>query len=123
MSRTRKSAKAAGTRFETLVATYLRENLDDRIERRTRSGSRDRGDISGVRHRGERVVLECKDTARTDLAGWIREAHLEARNDDARVGVVVAKRRGITNPADQWVHMTLADLAWLLGADHPTYDE
>ena len=123
MSRTRKSAKAAGTRFETLVATYLSENVDDRIERRTRSGARDRGDISGVRHRGERVVLECKDTARTDLAGWIREAHLEAGNDDARIGVVVHKRRGTTNPAQQWVHMTLADLAWLLGADHPTYDE
>lgn len=123
MSRTRTSARAAGARFERQIADWLAAHLDDRIDRRVKTGTKDRGDIGGIRHRGERVVLECKDTARTDLAGWIREAHLEARNDDARVGVVVAKRRGTTNPADQWVHMTLADLAWLLGADHPTYDE
>ena len=123
MTRSRASARAAGARFERQVADWLAANLDDRIDRRVKTGSKDRGDIGGVRHRGERVVLELKDTARTDLAGWIREAHLEARNDDARIGVVVAKRRGTTNPADQWVHMTLADLGWLLGADHPTYDE
>ena len=123
MTRSRASARAAGARFERSIADWLAEHLDDRIDRRVKRGLKDRGDIGGVRHRGERVVLELKDTARTDLAGWIREAHLEARNDDARIGVVVAKRRGTTNPADQWVHMTLADLAWLLGADHPTYDE
>lgn len=123
MTRNRKSAKAAGARFERQIADWLAANLDDRIDRKARTGSKDRGDIGGVRHRGERVVLECKDTARTDLAGWIREAHLEAQNDDARVGVVVHKRRGTADPAQQWVAMTLADLAWLLGADHPTYDE
>lgn len=123
MTRSRASARAAGARFERSIADWLASNLDDRIDRRVKTGAKDRGDIGGIRHRGERVVLELKDTARTDLAGWIREAHLEARNDDARIGVVVHKRRGTTNPADQWVHMTLADLAWLLGADHPTYDE
>ncbi|MEU2418854.1 hypothetical protein ABZ546_13840 [Brachybacterium paraconglomeratum] len=123
MTRTRASARAAGARFERSIADWLAQHLDDRIDRRVKTGARDRGDIGGVRHRGERVVLECKDTARTDLAGWIREAHLEAGNDDARIGVVVHKRRGTADPAQQWVHMTLADLAWLLGADHPTYDE
>ncbi|MGO1569600.1 MAG: hypothetical protein ACTHXC_16370 [Brachybacterium sp.] len=123
MTRSRSSAKAAGARFERQIADWLAEHLDDRIDRKARTGSKDRGDIGGVRHRGERVVLELKDTARTDLAGWIREAHLEARNDDARIGAVVHKRRGTADPAQQWVSMTLADLAWLLGADHPTYDE
>lgn len=123
MTRSRASARAAGVRFERSIADWLAQHLDDRIDRRVKTGAKDRGDIGGVRHRGERVVLECKDTARTDLAGWIREAHLEAMNDDAHVGVVVAKRRGTTDPAQQWVHMTLADLAWLLGADKPHYDE
>lgn len=123
MTRSRASARAAGARFERSIADWLAQNLDDRIDRRVKTGAKDRGDIGGVRHRGERVVLECKDTTRTDLAGWIREAHLEARHDDARIGVVVHKRRGTTNPAQQWVHMTLEDLAWLLGADHPNYDE
>lgn len=123
MSRTRASARAAGARFERQIADWLAEHLDDRIDRRVKHGSKDRGDIGGIRHRGERVVLELKDTARLDLPGWIREAHLEAQNDDARIGVVVHKRRGTADPAQQWVAMTVADLAWLLGADHPTYDE
>ena len=123
MSRTRASARAAGARFERQIADWLAQHLDDRIDRRVKTGSKDRGDIGGVRHRGERVVLELKDTARTDLPGWIREAHLEAGNDDAAIGVVVHKRRGTADPAQQWVAMTVADLAWLLGADHPTYDE
>lgn len=123
MSRTRASARAAGARFERQIADWLAEHLDDRIDRRVKHGSKDRGDIGGVRHRGRRVVLELKDTARLDLAGWIREAHLEAGNDDAAIGVVVHKRRGTADPAQQWVAMTVADLAWLLGADHPTYDE
>lgn len=123
MTRTRASARAAGARFERQIADWLAQHLDDRIDRRVKTGAKDRGDIGGVRHRGRRVVLELKDTARTDLAGWTREAHLEARNDDAAIGIVIHKRRGITDPAQQWVHMTLKDLAWLLGADHPTYDE
>lgn len=124
MARTNRSARAAGTRHETTVAQYLADALeDDRIERRARTGAKDRGDIAGIRHRGRRVVIECKNTTRTNLAGWIREAHLEAGNDDAAIGVVVAKRHGNANPSQQWVHMTLADLAWLLGADHPNYDE
>ena len=38
--RTRASARAAGTRFESQVAAYLRDRLgDDRIERRARTGA------------------------------------------------------------------------------------
>ena len=124
MARSRASAKAAGTRHESSVVQYLAEHLDDdRIERRSKSGAKDRGDVAGVRHRGQRVVIEAKNTTRTDLAGWIREAHREAGNDDAAIGVVVSKRHGVGDPAQQWVHMTLADFAWLIGADAPEYDD
>lgn len=114
MTRTRKSAKAAGARFESLVAEYLSEHVDDRIERRTRHGAKDRGDIGGLRHMGARVVVECKSTARTDLAGWAAEAETERGNDDATVGVVIHKRHGKGQPADQWVTMTLGDFVALL---------
>lgn len=120
MSRNRASAKAAGTRMETLVASYLAEALDDdRIERRARTGANDRGDISGVRTAlGQRVVIEVKDYGGRVLPGpWIGEALTEAGNDDAPVGVVVAKRRGTTVPGDQYVLMTLHDLAVLLGGE------
>lgn len=119
MSRTRKSAKNAGTAMETLVARYLSEALsDDRIERRRLSGSRDRGDIAGVRTvLGERVVIEVKDYGgRIEAGPWLNEAAVEAGNDDAAAGIVVAKRRGTTNPEDQIVLLTLRDLAVLLGA-------
>lgn len=115
MARSRKSAKAAGAKFERQVADYLRDHVDDRIDRRVKMGSADRGDIANVRTpANNRVVVECKDTARPDLSGWAREAEVERINDSALVGVVVHKRVGKGQPADQWVAMTLADLVALL---------
>jgi len=115
MTRNRASAKKAGSRFETLVATYLAEALsDDRIERRARTGAKDRGDIAGVRHMGARVVVECKDCARPALAQWAAEAEIERGNDDAVAGLIVHKRHGRGDPADQWVTCTLGDLVALL---------
>ncbi|AHH22129.1 hypothetical protein NONO_c73730 [Nocardia nova SH22a] len=115
MSRTRASAKKAGAAFERSIADALAEALDDdRIDRRVRNGAKDRGDIAGVRAHGQRVVIETKDCARQDLPGWIREAHQEAANDGALVGVVVSKRRGVADPMSQWVHMELRDLVALI---------
>lgn len=115
MTRNRKSAKAAGSRFERETAEALAQALgDDRIERRAKSGTKDRGDIAGVRLHGQRVVIEAKNCARTDLAGWTREAEIERGNDDALIGVVVSKRHGNGNPLDQWVHMTLREFATIL---------
>lgn len=120
MSRSRASAKQAGTAFEGLVARYLARVLDDdRIERRAKSGSKDRGDIGGVRTMaGERVVIECKDVRKMDLSGWVNEAETERGNDDAAVGVVVHKRAkyGAKNMGGTYVTMTLANYAVLLGA-------
>ena len=115
MTRNRNSAKAAGQRFESLVAAYLNRHVDDRIERRRQGGNQDRGDISGLRHMGQRIVLECKDYGGQLKPGpWIEETERERLNDSAGVGIVVAKRRGTTNPGDQFVLMTLADLVALL---------
>lgn len=120
MTRNRRSAKQAGSLFESHVAGFLADALDDdRIERRAKNGSKDRGDIGSVRTTtGERVVVETKDYGgRLSPSEWIREAHTEAGNDDAVVGVVVAKRRGYgaSQMGEQYVLMTLADLAVLLG--------
>lgn len=116
MSRTRASAKAAGTRFETEVARYLADALaDDRIERRAKTGSKDRGDIGGVRApHGGRVVVECKNVSRLQLAAWVGEADVERGNDDAVVGLVVHKRHGVGAPGAQYVTCTLDDLIALL---------
>lgn len=104
--------------METLVTGYLRDTLgDDRIERRRQSGAKDRGDIGGVRTAlGERLVIEVKDYGGRLMPGpWVEEAAVEAGNDDAPAGVVVAKRRGTTVPGDQFVLMSLRSLSVLLG--------
>ncbi|MGH3499833.1 MAG: hypothetical protein ACRDQA_02850 [Nocardioidaceae bacterium] len=120
MSRNRASAKSAGARFETLVADHLAKHIDDRIERRKSNGINDRGDIGGLRHMGGRIVVEVKDYGGRLLPGpWTDEADIERGNDDAVAGIVVAKRRGETDPDDQFVLMTVADLIGLLTGERP----
>lgn len=111
-----KSAKAAGSWMEKITAEFLAFRLaDDRIERRTKNGSKDRGDITGVKTlQGGRVVIECKNTSRDNLPGWIAEAEVERGNDDALLAVVVHKKHGTANPADQYVSMSLETFAVLL---------
>ena len=114
MTRNRRSAKAAGTRFERQIADALAAHVDDRIDRRVKTGARDRGDIAAVRLHGQRIVIECKDVARLDLPGWTREVEDERGNDDALAGVVIHKRRGTADPLRQWVTLTVRDLAAIL---------
>lgn len=120
MTRNRSSARDAGTKHETSTAAYLAEYVDDRIERRQRNGAKDRGDVSGLRHMGERVVVECKNAGgRIDAAGWTAQAEVERLNDDATSCFVVAKRRGTTAAGDQWVLTTLRDLVALITGSRP----
>ncbi len=67
MTRSNRSAKAAGSKTERDTADYLAEHIDDRIDRRVKTGAKDRGDIGGVRLspalRGGKVVIECKNVA------------------------------------------------------------
>ena len=115
MTRSRQSARAAGSRFERTIADYLAFILDDGcIDRRPKTGAKDRGDIGGLRIHGQRIVAECKNTTRLALPEWTGEAHIEAGNDDALVGVVIHKRHGVGYPGRQWVAMTVDDLAALI---------
>lgn len=123
MARNRASAKKAGASFEALVANYLNAHVDDRIERRTKNGAKDRGDISGLRHMGERVVVECKNTSKMSLATWAREADIERGNDDALVGVIAHKRHGKGQPQDQWVSMSLGEFVALLTGSREHLEE
>jgi len=119
-SRSRASAKTAGARFERRIADYLAAHVDDRIDRRTRNGAKDRGDIGGVRATGGgRVVLECKDTARPNLSAHHAEAETARGNDDAVAALLVHKRHGVSDPGRQWVTMTVNDLVALLTGHRP----
>lgn len=115
MTRSRRSAKAAGSGFERDIADCLAEVWDDRIDRRVKTGARDKGDIAGLRVAGRKVVVECKEYGgRFHVGEWLTEAETERLNDDAVAGIVVAKRRGVTDPLQQVVLMTVHDLVTLL---------
>lgn len=120
MTRTRASAKAAGARFERMIADYLATHIDDRIDRRVKTGAKDKGDIAGLRHMGGRIVVEAKDYGGRILLGpWLREVDIERGNDDAIAGVVAVKRRATADPGDQVVAMTLRDFVALITGTRP----
>ena len=108
-------SKARGTAFETAVVDWLSSALGAEpgtIHREALHGTRDVGDIGGIRVFGRRVVIECKSySGRDRMAEWLREAEAERGNADALAGVVVSKRKGIGDmrTGEQLVSMTLKD--------------
>lgn len=115
MTRSRQSAKSAGTRFERQIADHLNARLPGRIDRQARTGAKDKGDIAGVTTTGgQAIAIECKNVTRTQLANWIHEAHTEADNLGAAAGIIIHKRHGRSAPDAQWVTMTVADLTAIL---------
>lgn len=115
MGRNLRSAKAAGSKFERLIADHLDDRLYGlHVDRQARTGARDSGDIAGVHISGKRIAIECKNVTRMDLPKWTREAHTEAGNIGGAAGVVIHKRHGNGKPEDQWVTMTVTDLVTII---------
>ena len=113
--RSRASAKKAGAGFVRECADWLKGHGFPFAEKAPLWGAKDKGDIVHVRTRGgRRVVIEAKNCAKIDLAGWAAEAEAERLNDAAVAGVVLHKRHGVTDPSRQWVTMTLADFAAII---------
>lgn len=111
-----------GATFERLVADYLAGVLDDDgIDRQIKTGSKDKGDVRGVKVHGQRVAVQCKNTTRTSLSAWVNEVEDQRGNLDALAGVVVHKRtgKGKAQMGEQYVTMTLANLAALLAGARP----
>ena len=108
-----------GSSFERLIADYFKANGFPFADRRVKTGAKDRGDVGGVHVHGQPVVLEAKNTSRTELGTWAGEAEVERLNDDALVGVVVHKRHGKGKPGDQWVTMTVDDFVAVLTGNRP----
>ena len=102
-----------GALFEALAVEYMARRLgDDRIERRVMGGTNDRGDISGLRIRGKRLVVECKNHRRMELAEWVDEAEVERLNGDAECKCVLHQRKGCGEKSfgGNYVTMELDDL-------------
>jgi hypothetical protein len=114
MSRSRASAKKAGSLFEREIADAFAGTVDDRIDRAVKRGTKDIGDVAGLRFHGQKIAVEVKNEAKVKLAGWAAEAEVERQNLGALAGVVVHKRHGKGDPMDQWVTMTMREFVSLM---------
>ena len=112
MARSRASAKQAGTRFESAIVDALKAHGWPHVERRAKTGAKDRGDITGI----PGVVIEAKDTAKFEPARFLTEAQTERDNDGADIGVAWIKRRGKSDAANAYVLMDGRTLMHLLKA-------
>lgn len=102
--------KQKGTSFETLIVRYLADNGFPHAERRALAGVNDLGDITGT----PGIVWECKNHKTLSFSEWLAEAETERVNAGADFGIVIAKRRGRGDAADQYAVLTVEHLVWLL---------
>lgn len=121
MGRNRNSAKQAGARFERVIADCFRDHVSEFIDRRVKTGAADKGDLANLRSAHDlRVVAELKDYGgRFEVGSWLKEVEVERVNDEAQVGIVVAKRRGHADPLDQVILMTVRDYVALSTGQRP----
>lgn len=90
--------KALGTDYETANVVYARERTGDgRIERRAMHGSRDMGDVYGIRAHGHEGIMECKRVERLSdglLDKFKAQALAERGNADADFVLLSVWRKG-----------------------------
>lgn len=112
--------RTIGTRAETAVVNYLRDNGFPYAERRALQGALDKGDITGT----PGLVWEVKGGATAMGAGelliqrWLAEAETERVNAGAARALLVVQRKGYGPArAGYWlvyepVHTGTHPLAW-----------
>ena len=97
-------ARTKGTAFETLILEGIQAYIPD-AHRLGMQGAKDCGDIWLPRSR--RYIVEAKNCATLDLAGWAKEAQVEADNAAKPFWAIAHKRRGCNTPFPQWITTTL----------------
>lgn len=114
-----------GPRFERELLDYLRGERYD-AERLRLTGTEDEGDLAirlgfVVSNSIDRIIIEAKNVARMDLAGWVAEAETEAENYAAHRNlatapgfIVVHKRKG-KGVAKSYVTTTLEEYLRQIG--------
>lgn len=115
-------SKAKGTAWESAIVKHLQGHGFPHAERRTLSGSEDKGDINAA----PGLVIEAKNQSRHSFAEWLDEAIAEAKNADDAVGMVWAHRRGKSSPADAYVvtdGATFTRLLRMAGFGNPIEEE
>lgn len=110
-----------GTRYETSIKDWLRDNGWPYADRKVLEGSEDKGDI----RLSERVpfVIEAKTakstTDRASLGTFVKELEVEVKNANAECGAVVFKRKGTTDIGNHYAIMPVHMLNDLLKRAYP----
>jgi hypothetical protein len=99
-------SRAKGTAFESSLLPALATRWPA-VDRSALHGRLDRGDFVNT----GRITIEAKNEKRIDLSGYLEEAQAEAWNAGNALYCCIIKRRGVTNPMNQYV---LTDVATLL---------
>jgi hypothetical protein len=102
--------KARGSAFETDVVNVLRAYGHIHAARTLAGGREDRGDIQGVND----LVIQAKRHKEYNFGPWLDEARAQAVNGHTNNYMVVAKRRGVSDPAESFAVMPLRQMAKLL---------
>lgn len=103
------TSRRKGNRAEVEVVRLLREHgYEVETSRAARGGYQSGADIVG----DFPMVIEVKNQAKLDLAGWWAQAEYQA---NGRLPVVIHKRVGKSDPAEWWVTMDVKTLLRLLG--------
>lgn len=97
--------KRKGDEAERRVAAWLAAHGWPYAERQLGAGRKaDVGDIAGL----PGIVVEVKNHRTLALSAWLRELDAETVNARAEHGVLVVKRKGVSN-AGQWYAVTTLD--------------
>ena len=99
--------KAKGSAFERIIANYLAERMP--CERIPAGATLDRGDLWT-----EAAAIQVKNCRTLSLGAWLRDAVEQQRNAGKRLHALVVKRKGTTDPAEQFVVMSLEQFRELL---------
>lgn len=106
------ASKAKGTAAETALVRWFIEHGHPHARRNPPAGARDIGDIGGITTaEGETVTVETKSWK--DVAAALRqgiaELEVEKANAGTAHGVLVVKRRGVTDPGEWYAVRRVAD--------------
>lgn len=112
MTRSRRTARQAGTAWESAIVDALRHNGWPHAERRAKTGAHDKGDITGVIG----VCIEAKNTARFEPATFLDQALEEGVHAGAEISAAWIKRRGKASPENGYVLIDGATFTRLLKA-------
>lgn len=104
------NSRAKGATYERDVVAYFKDNGRPHMERRLGGMAADKGDLNGI----PGVVIECKNRKDFDLAGYMAQLEQEIATAGAETGVVIIKRRGVTDVGQHYALLPVARWAELL---------